>query len=206
MGIILLAGLTIGLSQGLPQLTESGRQAMLDTQVQQSERFSGQPVSDEQYARMEQFSAYTAYGTIVSTPVFNALIVVIMSGLYFVAFNVVLGGTGTFKQVMAVTAHSGVIAALGALLAAPVQYFQGVSSPMGPFTLGAVLPMLEETSFLARFLGFISVFSIWGCFVSAIGFSVLYRRKAGNIAIGLLALMAGFAAVFAAIMGLFSGR
>ena len=206
LGAIVLSGLGIGLSSGLPQFTESGRQAALDMQVQQIERMTGQPVTDEMYGRMEQQARIGPYLAIVTTPIFIGVWVVVISGLYFLAFNVVLGGTATFKQVVSVSAHGFIIGALGAVLAAPVQYLQGTASMQGPFNLGALLPMLDETSFLARFLGFINVFSIWSAIVTAIGFSVLYRRKTANIAIGLLILTAGIAAVFAAIAGLFSGR
>jgi hypothetical protein len=206
LGILLLSGLAIGLASGVPQLTESGRQAALDMQVQQVERMTGQPVTDEMYARMEQQARIGPYMAIVFSPVFIAIWVVVMSGVYFLAFNVVLGGTATFKQVTSVTAHGFFIGALGALLAAPVQYLQGTASMTGPFNLGALLPMLDETSFLARFLGFINVFSIWSAIVTAIGLSVLYRRKTANIAIGLLILTACVAAFLAAVSGLFSGR
>ena len=43
--------------------------------------------------------------------------------------------------------------------------------------------MLEEGSFLARFLGFVNVFTIWGLIVLAMGLAVLYHRKTLNIAI-----------------------
>jgi Yip1 domain len=204
LGAILVAGLVIGLSQGLPRLTESGKQAALDAQVKQTERFTGQPVSEEQYARMRQFAPITAYVTMVASPIGVGVIVLIFSGLYFVIFNVILGGTASFKQVASVVAHSSIISALGAAIGAPVQYFQGTANPMGPFTLSALLPMLDENSFVARFLGFIGVFSIWGIIVTAIGLGVLYRRKTGNIAIGLFLLTAVFAAAGAAITGMFT--
>jgi hypothetical protein len=206
IGVVLLSGFAIGMAQGLPQLTDAGRQAALDMQVQQIERFTGQPVTDQMYAQMEQRARFGAYMSMLFTPVGVLVATVIFAGLYYVAFNVILGGTASFKQVMSVTAHANVIAALGALVAAPVMYLQGTVSTMGPFTLGAVLPMLDEASFLARFLGFLGVFQIWGAIVTAIGFSVLYRRKAGNIAIGLLVFTALIAAIFATVAGLFSGR
>jgi hypothetical protein len=206
LGTVLLVGLVIGLSQAVPQLTESGRQAAIDAAAQQMERFTGHPVTEEQYAAMQKSAPMRTYGTMVFAPIGVAVSVVFFAGIYFVAFNVVLGGTATFKQVATVVAHGSVIAALGALVGAPVQYLQGTASPMGPFTLGALLPMLEETSFLARFLGFVGVFSIWGTIVNAIGFSVLYRRQTGNIFIGLFALTLLFAAVAATVMGFFSGR
>ena len=204
LGAIVVTGLVIGLSQGLPRLTESGKQAALDAQVKQTERFTGQPVTDEQYARMRQFAPITAYVTMVASPIFVAVFTLLFSGLYFVIFNVILGGTASFKQVASVVAHSSIITALGAAIGAPVQYFQGTANPMGPFTLGALLPMLDENSFLARFLGFLGVFSIWGVIVTAIGLAVLYRRKTGSIAIGLLLLTAAFASVGATIAGIFT--
>ena len=118
----------------------------------------------------------------------------------------VLGGTATFKQVASIAAHSGVISALGAIIAAPIQVVQGTFSPMGPFTLGALVPMLDESSFVARFLSVISVFSVWGTIVTAIGFSVLYRRKTSTIAVALFGLTAVFAAVWATALGIFSSR
>ena len=206
LGVLLLAGITIGLAKGLPQLTPSGRQAALDAQVQRTERFTGQPVTEEAYARMERFAPLAAYATIVLTPLGLTIGLLFLSGLYFVVFNALLGGTARFKQVLTVNAHASVISAAGALLAAPVQYLQGSASPTGPFTLAVLLPMLDETSFLSRFLAFIDVFAIWSTIATAIGLSVLYRRKTGNIAIGLLALVALFAAIGATVVGLFTSR
>jgi len=108
--------------------------------------------------------------------------------------------------VVSILAHAGMITALGALIAAPIQYIQGTASPMGPFTLTALVPGLDEASFLARMLGFISVISIWQTVVTGIGLSVLYRRKASSIIIGLLVLSLAFASLFAFILGMFSSR
>lgn len=206
LGAILVTGILIGLAQALPRLTERGLQAALDAQVQQTERFSGRPVTDEQYATMRRMAPYQTYGTLVAAPVFGGIFVVIFAGIYFVIFNVVLGGTATFKQVVAVVSHSGFITALGYLAGAAVQYVQGTANPFGPFNLGVLLPMLDENTFLARLLGFINIFSIWATIVTAIGFSVLYRRKTGSIAIGLFVLTLIFASVGATVMGFFSNR
>jgi hypothetical protein len=207
LGAIAIAGLVIGLSQGLPQFTESGKRAAIDAAAQQTERFTGRPLTDEQYAAVERQTPIRAIATICLTPVGVAVGVLIFSGLYYLAFNVVLGGTATFKQVASVSAHSSIIGALGAALGAPVQYIQGTMTPTGPFNLGALLPMLDENTFLARFLSYITVFSLWGTIVTAIGLAVLYRRKTANIAIGLLVLTVLIAAITATVVGFFtSGR
>jgi len=202
VAVLFLVALVIAIAAALPQSTETGRQAALDQQVKQTERFSGRPVTDQQYARMEQFSKYgvifAAVGTFITLPIFS----LVFAGLYFVAFNVVMGGTASFKQVLAVVTHSQVIGALGAILGAPIQMAKGTVTMSGPFNLGALAPFLEEGSRFATFLGSISVFMIWGTIVTAIGLGVLYRRNSRNIAIVLLALWLLF---FGAISFMFSG-
>jgi hypothetical protein len=206
LGALLVAGVLLALAQGLPQFTEAGRQAAVDSAVQQIERFGGRPVTDDQYAAIQKQAPMRAYATLVFTPIGLSIMVLLFSAIYFVALNVVLGGSATFKQVASITAHASVITGLGALIGAPVQLLQGTFTPMGPFTLAGLFPMLDETSFFARFLSVITVFSLWATVVTAIGFSVLYRRKTSNIAIGLFGLTALFAGIWATVLGIFSGR
>jgi hypothetical protein len=203
IGVLAVCALVIGLSAGLPQLTERGRQAAVDSQIEMQERMTGQPVSDAQYqaiARMASFGAYTAIaGTFVTMPIFS----LIMAAIYWVVFNAILGGTGTFKQVLAIVTHSQVIGALGAAIGAPIMMAQGTMSMSGPFNLGALVPMLDETSLLARVLGATSVFTLWGIVVTAIGFATLYRRKTTNIAIALLVAYLVLVTAVLAIAGSF---
>ena len=206
LGALLLIGVVVGLTQGLPQLTERGRQAAIDAAVQQTERFMGRSVTPEMYAQMQRQAPFRAYATMIFAPAGIALVTLIIGGLYYLIFTVVLGGTATYKQVMSILAHAGMVTALGALVAAPIQYMQGTATPMGPFTLTALLPMLDENSFLARMLGFVSVISVWQTVVTGIGLGVLYKRKATNIIIGLLVLSLVLAAIFAWVTGMFSGR
>ena len=94
-------------------------------------------------------------------------------------WGMLMGGTGTFKQVYAILAHSGVIFALSVLFAMPLSY---ATHRMAGANLGVFVPMLEETTFLARFLGAIDLFSIWWSVNVAIGVGVLFKRKTGGIA------------------------
>jgi hypothetical protein len=204
-GILFLVCVVLALATGLPQFTEQGRQAALDSQVQAIERFTGQPVSDDAYAQMEQRAQYGGYITIASMFVVLPIISMLFAGLYWAVFNTILGGTATFKQVLAIVTHSQVIAALGSVLAMPIQYAQGIQSMAGPFNLGALLPMLDPGSFLARFLGGISVFTLWQLVVTAIGLGVLYRRRSGKIATGLIVAYLVIAAVVTAVISSFAG-
>ena len=196
-GMLFLAGLVIGLAQGLPQLTERGRAAALELQVQQMERF-GMTVNDEMYQQMEQRSrsSFGAISTIVGTLVFMPVVVTVMTLLLWVVFNVILGGTTTFKHVMAVVAHAQVIPAVGVVFAAPIMYARGAMTN-GVANLGALLPMLDETSFLAKFLGMVDLFTIWWVVVLSIGLATLYKKKAGSIATGLFIFYGVIALVIA---------
>jgi hypothetical protein len=188
VGILFFVAVILAAAVGAPQFTEVGRQAVLDAQVQQTERFTHQPVTDEQFTRMQAMSRYTPYISVASIFIVLPITALILSGLYWVIFNAILGGTASYKQVLAVDTHAMVISALGALIGAPVQYFKGTASQSGPFNLGALVPMLDERGFISTFLGSISVFSIWGVIVVAIGLGVLYRRKSTSIAVGLFAV------------------
>jgi hypothetical protein len=195
-GILFLVALAIALATGLPQMTETGRQAALDAQIRQTEQWTGQPATPEQIEGMERFSRYNGPIAIVGTFVMLPVISLLITAIYWALFNAVLGGTASFKQVLAVVTHSSVVTALGAVIGAPIQIMQGTMSQAGPFNLGALAGMLEEGSTLANFLGAISVFSLWGIFVTAIGLAVLYRRKTSTIFVTLLVLFLAITALF----------
>jgi hypothetical protein len=196
-GILFLVALVVGLAQGLPQLTERGRTAALEMQVQQMERF-GVTVTDAMYQQMEQrsHSSVGAISVLVGSFIGMPFVSVIMTLLLWAVFNTILGGTATFKHVMAVLVHSQVISAVGVLIAAPIMYARGAMSS-GVANLGALLPMLDETSFLAKFLGTIDLFAVWWVVVLSIGLAALYKKKSGSIATGLFVVYGLFSFGFA---------
>jgi hypothetical protein len=195
----------VALATGLPRMTERGRQAALDMQVQQTERMTGREVTPEQYARMEQFSRYGGVlafvGVFVAVPVFTLLI----GALYWAVFNTVLGGTASFKQVLGIVTHASVIGALGAIAAAPLLLAQGSVATTSPFNLGAALPMIES-GFLSNLLGAIDVFRIWELVVTAIGLGVLYRRRSTGIAVALIVAYLAIAGVIIGGISSLTGR
>lgn len=205
-GILFLVCLVMGLATALPQMTEKGRRSSLELQVQQTERFMGTPVTPEMYAQMERQSRFAPYFTFGGIFVFMPFLSILFAALYWFVFNVILGGQATFKQVVGVVAHSQVITALGAVLAAPIQIVQGVQSSAGPFNLGALVPMLAPESFLASFLGAVTFFTLWQVIVSGIGLAVLYRRSATSIITGLMIFSLGLTALFVFGISSFTNR
>ena len=61
--------------------------------------------------------------------------------------------------------------------------------------------MLDESSFLAKFLGTIDLFIVWWVVVLAIGLAVLFKRKTGPIAAGLFIVYGVIAVIVAAFFG-----
>lgn len=182
--------------------TEVGQEALFDVQIRRMESF-GMQISDQMYAGMERQLRYAPYitagGQLVVLPVFMAII----SGLVIALFTAIMGGAATFKQVYAIVAHAGFIPALQALFSMPLNYVR--ASMSSPTNLGVFLPFLDESSFLARFLGALDLFIIWYAISLAIGVGVLYRKRTAPIAWGFLALYAVIAFVIAAVGAAFTG-
>lgn len=196
VGILFLVCLAMGLATAGPQFTEAGQRAVLEMQVEQMERFTGQPVSSDQYVDMQGRVSYGAYFTIASMFVGIPVVTVLFSALYWALFNIVLGGNAAFGQVVTVHAHSQVITALGALLGAPIQIMQGSFSQAGPFNLGGLAPMLDPSSALALFLGAVTFFGVWQSVAAGLGFSVLYRRMPLGPILAVLLVYLGTTALF----------
>lgn len=202
LGMLLLTfGISIVCAAG-PLFTEWGRQAMLDQQVQVIESF-GATVTDEAYAQMQGRAVYAPYTTAVSIAIFGTLMLLLVSGIFYAVFNAMLGGNATFKQQFAVLVHAGVITTLGQLFALPLNYARGSMS--SATNLAVLLPMLDETSFLARFLGMIDLFMVWYVVVLAIGLAVLYRRRTQPIAWSLFAVYGVIAIGVALVRGMLGG-
>jgi hypothetical protein len=201
-GMLALTLLIVIIGTTLPMTTEAGREALLDTQVRQMQAF-GVDVSDQMYEQMRSrigFAPYTnAAGILFAVPILAA----IFAGILYLVFNVMMGGTATFKQVFTVVVHAGVISSLGQLFTGPLNYLRG--SVTSATNLSVLLPMLTEGSFAARLAGMIDFFMLWWVFVLAVGIAVLYRRRTQPIALSLYGVYAAIAVVFAAIMSRLGG-
>jgi hypothetical protein len=177
--------------------TDVGKTAMADQQIRQAEAFSGQPVSETQYQRLQQVLPYAPYLAAGAQLVFFPLAAAVLASLALAVFNAILGGDAAFKQVFAIVAHSGIVLVVAQLLGLPLAYVR--ESLTSPANLGVFAPFLDEASFTARFLAAIDLFYIWWLVSLAIGLGVLYKRRTGPIALSILSLYIVFAVVVAAI-------
>lgn len=201
-GILFVVAIVIGIGTAAPQSTEAGKQVILDAQVKgMAARSADGQAPPQAVEQLQKFLPFMPVVSFVAALIFLPIVTMFLSALYWALFNVVLGGTASFKQVLSTSSHSQVIAALGVLVGLPFMMMNPSASMGGPFNLGAVAPMLEEGSRLLRFLTNISVFSIWAVFVNAIGLAVLYKRKTTGIFIALLVVYLGFTYVASMFQG-----
>lgn len=203
-GVLALTTVAIAVCAALPLTTEAGQQSALDQQVRWTESITGRPVSDADYERLHQRMWIAPYtqggGALIFAPISTAIVAVIL----WAVFNAAMGGTATYKQMLAVVVHAGIISTLGALFAAPINYVRGTASSSAA-NLRVLLPMIDESSFVGRLLGTVDVFLIWWVFVLAIGLAVLYKRRTQPIAITLFAVYAVIALIIAVVGSRFGG-
>ena len=182
--------------------TEVGRQAALDQAVGRLEAF-GFVLNDSQYATLERLVPYYGYATAALITSAGPIALAVLSACVFAIFGRAARDAPTFRQVLAMVTHTGVILAVQRVMAVPVTLV--TESMSTPTNMAALLPMLEESGFAARFLGSIDLFTVWWTIILALGIGVLYRRPAGRIVVSCCAAYAALAGIVATLIFLRGG-
>jgi len=178
IGILSITFVAIAAASAIVLNTETGQLALLDQWERQAAAF-GRSLTDAEYGTLADASRHgTGYAALIALAI-GPVLVTALSALFFFAFRAA-SGTVTFRQVLSVVAHAGVILALRQIVAAPMTYV--TETLTSPLTLGMFFRVLDEASPVARFFGIIDLFVVWWVFVLAIGMSVLYRRPARRLA------------------------
>jgi len=202
LGALLTVMLVAGAATFTFLSTEVGQNVILDEQLTQMENFGFKP-SDAQITMMEERAGSSRYFALAGQAVVIPVITLLAAGLGLTVFNAGLGGNATFKQVYAVVVHSWFLPMLQTVFVLPLNYL--TKSMTGSTSLAVFLPMLDKTSFVARFLGQIDLFRIWWVVSLAIGFAALYKRKTAPIAWWFLGAYGVVALAIAAITTALSG-
>lgn len=129
--------------------------------------------------------------------IFPWIFLAVQAGIMVLLFNVILGGTATFRQYLAVGAHASLIGAVGQLASLPIILQKGV---MQGITLAPLAVGMDSDSFVYQFLNVWNVFIVWQVVVLGLGAAALNRRVSAGTAVGvLLGLYAVVALIIAAI-------
>jgi hypothetical protein len=195
---VMAASLAVSLACGVVfMMTGVGRQALVD-QLERTALAFGRDVDDAQYARFEELGergvTYAALQAVAAGPILACGAAAVIFGL----FSTVGGGDATYRQVLAVSAHAGVILAFRQLVVAPINYTRETLA--SPATLTIFAPRLDEASPVARLLGALDLFVIWWLVVLALGVAQLYGRDARATAMAFVGAYIGFAVLLAIAM------
>lgn len=125
---------------------------------------------------------------IISLPVS----VSVVAGILLLAYNVILGGEGTFRQLFSATTHAFLIVSAGGwLVLGLILLFGSQQVVLSPAL--AIEGLVDLGSgYLSRFAYRINIFSLWTCAVLGIAVSRIYPRRSAApaaIYVGVLYLL-----------------
>jgi hypothetical protein len=196
-GALAVVALTAAIVSTVFMNTEVGKAAF--TEAMQQRASANTQLSPEQLQRMEQIAPYIRTFSGVAPIIFVPIAMMVISAVLFVVFNVLMGGTATFRQMMSVVSHSQFVSVIGTIVTYVINYMRGTMAMSGATSLSAFLPNLDEQSFAFRLARSVDLFLIWWLIVLAIGLSVLYRRKTGGVAATLFSIYGAIVVLIAFI-------
>jgi hypothetical protein len=126
----------------------------------------------------EGIAKFMRYVIPAAVPVIASIFLFGGAGVLLGVFAIT-GGSATYKQVLAVLAHAGVVSTIAQVVLTVTNYLRG--SMVSITSLAGVASAFDEHSFMAGFLGAIDLWWFWYLAVLAIGLGVLYRRRTGPI-------------------------
>jgi Yip1 domain len=187
-------------------MTRVGRLAALDQQVRQLESL-GIVVDDQLYSQVRQWQRYrpalSAAGILVGWPGGWALTAALIQTIGKRRRMEPSPTSVSFAQVFSVIVHASSVLAVRSIVALPLNYMN--ESIGGNTSLGALIPGLGSSSFVARLFGAVDLFVLWWFLLVALGLGILYRVRPLSIARWLLGAYATGAAALALTQALRGG-
>lgn len=189
LGPLLLGAILVGVAAALIpiELTqELFREQMIE---------AGQDPGDGSGTAARVMWVVSIFGPLLFWPI----MALITAGLYSVVFLFAFGYEGRFRQMLSITAHALLVAAIGALLLTPLRIM--AADPQMTLSLGSLLYFFEE-GFLATFLGLLDLFNIWTYILIGLGAAVVDGTRAYShgvlVALGTAILITAVIASFIA--------
>ena len=182
--------------------TPVGRQALVDERVRVVEALGGR-VDDAAYAALQANPPWLVYltsgGRLLLTPVITLLVAL---GLMILA---ALDGVKLrYGVALAITVYASVVLVLQQVVATPLHYLR--ESLTSPTNIAGLLPMLEEGSLPARWLGSIDVFGLWWIWLLAVGLAAATGRPGRRYLARLMMAYVGVAALVAVVFAVLGAQ
>jgi len=150
--------------------------------------FMQQIPADTPPEQIERILSFTRTWGLVIGAVSLPLALVVVAGLLILAYNVMLGGDATFRQLFSATAHAFLILSAGGWIVLALILLGSEQVVLSPFlALEGFLDLGD--GYLARIAYRINIFAVWTCAVLGIAVGKLYpKRSAGGATTYLLVL------------------
>lgn len=164
------------------------------------EAITGQAPADTPPEQIETMVTVGRWSGIAAAVLGPFLLAGILGGGLLFLYNVVLGGTGTFRQLFSASAHALFIPMVGGVVTTPLAISAGDLNTA--LALHLLVPGLGAETYMYRFLHGLNVFSLATAVVLGIAVSRIYpRRSAGSAALTLVGLYVAVKAVVAVFGG-----
>ncbi len=171
------------------------------TNIQENERYTEEQkemiierIGEAEHPPVYQL-AFAPAGTLV-------YLVFISAVLYFV-FNVLLGGSSSFKRVLSVFSYSSLIAIPKAIVHIPLAFARDTANVQT--SLAILLSPDAKDSFLYKVLGGFDIFTLWQVIVLSLGLAVMYNYTTKKSFTVVLILWVLLIVVGAGVSSLFGG-
>lgn len=155
--------------------------------IDQNPRLSAQQ-KEEIFDRMEEQRAKPVMKLIsyIIAPIAAIFVIVfIVSGLFYLGINVLLGGEASFKKVLSVYCWSGLVTIPGFIVKTPLMLVK--KSSQIHTSLAALMPSGSEENLLFKILTHTDIFVIWEIWLISIGLAIVYKfstKKTMGLVIG----------------------
>jgi hypothetical protein len=191
-GMLAVTVLITVIAVGAFMMSDVGRDIILKQQLE-----AGAPQEQAEMA-----ANIGRYFPPIAILIFMPLMTFAVAGLLLGVFAIT-GGSASYKQVLSVYVHSGVIGAVVGALNALINYF--MASDTNVTSLAGIGNAIAEKGFVPGFFGALDLTIFLGLFVLAIGLGVLYRRRTPPIFLGLCGVYLVIAVVVGAVKAAFAG-
>ena len=185
--IVVLAGL-VSTQASFPYIMETQERALQQNPnmtPEQTEMMMARFNPEKETAQRIQMSLMAIVG--------GFLELLILAGLFTFGCSFLLGGEASFKQVMAVTAHSFLVRVPRVLLLTPLILLKKSMSVSS--SLAVLVPFDQWMTPLGVLLLQVDIFKIWGIVLVITGLAAVYRFSKGKVA----ALVLGFFSLWVVI-------
>jgi len=153
-------------------------------------------------AQAEMAVKFAKFISPVAILVFMPVMTFAVAGILMGAFAIT-GGTASYKQVLAVYVHSGVLGTVLGVVNAVINYV--MESGTNITSLAGLGNAFAEKGFMAGFFSALDLTFFLGIFILAIGLGVLYRRRTAPIFVSLSVVYLVIAVAIGAVKAAFAG-